>query len=160
MSIATNSAANKNANETTIEEIMTRSVHTIDLDETVAEALRIMLDGINTLPVIDQRGKCVGMISRSDLTESLYQEDQSLAQQIDSEGSPSAFGAGVDTCNDRLVRELMNDDLTAAPPSTTIQAACEQMVQKKIHHLPILDEKQTVIGMVSTFDLIQWFATR
>lgn len=159
MSIAPNPSTTKNANEFTLEQIMTRSVHTIGLNDTAAEALRIMLDGINTLPVINDMGQCVGMISRSDLTESLYQEDQSLAQHIESEAAPSSFGAVLDTCNDRLVRELMNDDLAAASPETTVQSACEQMVKKKIHHLPVVDQKQMVVGMVSSFDLIQWFST-
>jgi acetoin utilization protein AcuB len=51
-----------------IEKIMTRSPITISQDATIGEAARTMLDKkISGLPVLDSRGKVVGIITESDI---------------------------------------------------------------------------------------------
>lgn len=144
---------------TNISTLMTKAVHTIGVNDRVSDALRVMLDRVNALPVVDENGKCVGMISRSDLTEPLFAEDQELARLIASEGRPTPLaGSALDTCNDRYVRELMSDSITSIEEETTIRKACQLMSEHAIHHLPVVGKKGNVVGMVSSLDLIRWLA--
>ena len=138
---------------------MTRSLHTVELNDTVADALAVMVDGVNTLPVIDDKGRCVGIISRTDLTEFLYREDQSFSDYLEAEGAPlSIFGRTIETCNDRLVRELMTDSVTFAEESTTVRQACKLMSTYGIHHLPVVNCQRKLVGLVSSLDLIRMLA--
>jgi len=51
-----------------IEQIMTRTITTIDQDATVGEAAKLMMEKkISGLPVIDNEGKLVGIITESDI---------------------------------------------------------------------------------------------
>ena len=159
MSITHDTNTINGATESTVAEIMTRPVKTISLNASVADTLRIMMKGITTLPVVDDSGHYVGIISRTDLMEALYEEDQQLARYIESEGLPNpTMIAAVDTCNERLVRELMSAQLTAATLRTTIKQACQLMSDNQIHHLPVVENGQNIVGIVSSLDLLNWFA--
>ena len=147
--------------QTTISEIMSRSTFTVEPKDSVQSALRIMVDQVNTLPVVDENRRCVGIISRTDLSESFYAEDKELARfvNVDGVGYSSFPSSKVDTCDERRVYELMNDNVIVATTSMTIVDACELMTESMIHHLPVVDEKNKLIGMVSSFDIVRWLVS-
>ena len=145
--------------QTPVTEIMTHSVQTIGFRDSVKEALQLMLDGHNSLPVIDQKGLCVGVISRADLTEPLFEEDQELARLIDSRDHLALAASGtVETCSEKLVGELMSNEVVIATTDTTIKQASRSMTDKDIHHLPVVDDTGRVAGIVSSIDIIRWIA--
>lgn len=52
----------------TVERVMTRQVETVAPDDPISEAARIMLERkVSGLPVVDNTGKLVGMITESDI---------------------------------------------------------------------------------------------
>ncbi len=62
----------KTAAAVSIEEIMTKKVVTIDPTEEVSKAAKIMGDRcINRLPVVDKKGRLVGIITRGDVIGTL-----------------------------------------------------------------------------------------
>lgn len=143
----------------TVKNIMSTNVQTVDFIAPVADALRIMAeDKYNTLPVIDADRKCVGMLSRSDLTEALFADDQKLAELLEEDISSRFKTTLVETCGDKQVREVMTHGVTSVTPESTVKAACQLMSENEIHHLPVLNENGTLEGIVSTFDLIGWMA--
>lgn len=144
--------------KTSVAAIMTRSVQTVEANDFIVEALRFMADGINSLPVVNHKGDCIGVLSRADLAEPLLKEDQQLAQIIESEGTPNLFGSALETCNVRLVHELMSDQVRVVDETTSIKQACILMASNEIHHLPVVNQERKVVGIVSSLDLIQWFA--
>ena len=49
-------------------DVMTTSIATIGRDMTIGEAARVMLErGVSALPVLNQKGRLIGMISEGDL---------------------------------------------------------------------------------------------
>ena len=74
-------------------------------------------------------------------------------------GSMGQLGAVItDTCGDKLVREVMTHEVTTVPLGTPIKDACILMKDNRIHQLPVVSEDSYLEGIVSTFDLIGWFA--
>lgn len=145
----------------TVRCIMSTNVQTVDFIAPVADALRIMAeDKYNTLPVIDANRKCVGMLSRSDLTEALFADDKELASLLDEDMFSRFKTTIVETCGDKQVREVMTLGVTSVAPETPVKAACQLMSEKEIHHLPIVNDDGGLEGIVSTFDLIGWMATQ
>jgi CBS domain-containing protein len=65
-------------------EVMTTSVITVREHTDLAAAVDLMTStGFKSLPVVDERGRIVGMISRSDVVKSLAREDSTLATEIE-----------------------------------------------------------------------------
>lgn len=145
----------------TVEQIMTTHAQTIDFNATVAEALGSMTaDKFNSIPVVNANRECVGILSRADLTETLMKEDSELASLL-AAGAFSQLSATVfETCDDKRVREVMTHEVVTVFADASIQQACNLMAKNQIHHLPVVDSSNIVIGIVSTFDVIGWFANQ
>ncbi|MBL8154056.1 MAG: CBS domain-containing protein [Anaerolineae bacterium] len=61
----------------TVEKIMTRHPYTIEADNSILDAAQIMLDKkISGLPVVDEDGKLIGMITESDVFRMLIKQRQ------------------------------------------------------------------------------------
>ena len=143
----------------TVQAIMTADAQTVDMNSSVANALRLMSeDGFSMIPVVDSRGKCVGILSRSDLTETLLDEDRKLTELLE-EGAFRQMSAGFyDTCSEKRVREVMTHDVLAVSPNTPIKSACEIMFKNRIHHVPVISSDDAIAGILSSFDVIGWVA--
>ena len=53
------------------------------------------------------------------------------------------------------VDEIMSSDLTVVPPHEPIAKCLEFMTQRRVRHLPVVEEGQ-VRGIVSIGDLVKW----
>jgi CBS domain-containing protein len=61
----------------TVEKIMTRHPYTIEASRSILDAAQIMLDKkVSGLPVVDEDGKLVGMITESDVFRMLVKQRQ------------------------------------------------------------------------------------
>ena len=68
----------------TVGEAMTSPALTITPDRTVAEAATIMLDeSVNRLPVVDEDGTLVGLLSRGDLVRAFARSDGEILHEIE-----------------------------------------------------------------------------
>jgi len=66
-----------------VEQVMNRSVLTINPDATVTEAARIMVvNDVNRLPVTDNTGKSLGIISRLDVVAAFTRPDEIIEDEI------------------------------------------------------------------------------
>lgn len=52
-----------------------------------------------------------------------------------------------------LVEEVMERDVVTVSPTSTIEEALKLLQQQRVRHLPIIDENQQVIGIVSDRDV-------
>lgn len=65
------------------EDIMTPSVVTVRPETTVPEAAKLMLDAqVKRLPVIDEEGRVLGIVSRRDLLSPFLRTDEEIADEI------------------------------------------------------------------------------
>jgi CBS domain-containing protein len=124
----------------------------------VYETLVLMVEKrYSALPVVDHRECCVGMISASDvvgLTHELVEElsdptrvSEVLQQWLVSKLTASGSGH-------RRVSELMTSSVVSIGPEVPIQQAAYKMLHNRIHHLPVVDEQQRLLGVVSTMDIL------
>jgi predicted transcriptional regulator len=143
-----------------VRDLMTRHLVSIMMDDTIQEVARIFLEhGLSTVPVISSNDKCIGIISRKDLTELFLKEDEELSRLMDTDRlSLEWFNRSTDTTNVRKVKELMTDNVSVIKADDTLPEACREMVRNRVHHLPVVDENEQVIGMLSTFDVVDAIA--
>ena len=67
-----------------VEEVYTRSAASVRIDDDVASAVETMTAlSAKSLPVVDTRGRLVGVLSRSDVVQALARADEVIAADID-----------------------------------------------------------------------------
>ena len=142
-----------------VEDAMTRSVLTVGAGTTIPEVARLLVDnGVSGLPVIDDSGHVLGVVSEGDL---LLKEAGLPA----SSQRPLArlFGSGKATREQQAKVEARTaGDAMTAPAITieadrTIQAAAELMTERHVNRLPVVDEEGRLVGIVTRADLVRAF---
>lgn len=141
-----------------VKEIMSKHLITIGARDTVHEAMELLIENkVHALPVVDNHNRCVGMLSTSDFVDIAYELDEGL--DVVDHVSEVWWGSFLKTLgNDvghRNVSELMTEDVVSATPETLVVDAAASMLRDKVHRLPVLDEKQRLLGIVSTSDILR-----
>lgn len=143
--------------EVQVKDIMTSRIQSVMVNDTLRDAVSLMMDNeLTTLPVVDGDRKCVGILSRSDLTELFLKEDQELSETMSTEQfSMKRLQQSLETCEDRKVNELMTYEVVSIGQEQNLSEVCRAMVRKQIHHLPVTDENEKLVGILSTFDIVK-----
>ena len=116
----------------TIRDLMTTGVETVSPDDTARNAASFMLSAdTGSIPVC-QDDKVVGMITDRDIAV------RGVAE-----------GRGPD-CS---VRELMSSDIVCARDTDDVQSVARTMSEAQVRRLPVLDESDKLVGMISLGDL-------
>lgn len=103
-------------------------------DDTVFEALQLLAEyEVGALMVMD-RGKLVGVLSERDYTRKIALQGRSS--------------------KDTRVKDIMTRDVLYVTPQTTTNQCMALMSEKKIRHLPVIDDDGTVLGMISIRDIM------
>lgn len=123
---------------TTVKQVLDRkgyNVYSIDKEAPVSDALRMMAEvNIGALLVVKGE-KYVGVFSERDYARRLVLNGRS-------EG-------------DTPVKEVMTDHIIVAKTQHKIEECLALMTGKFIRHLPVVDEEQQIIGVVSIGDLVK-----
>ncbi|WP_339717058.1 CBS domain-containing protein [uncultured Sneathiella sp.] len=89
---------------------------------------------IGAVLVVDESGKLCGVLSERDIVRGL-----------------SESGNG---CLQLAAADLMTSDLVTTTPSDTIDSVMALMTERRIRHLPVLDEGQ-LAGFISIGDIVK-----
>ncbi len=133
-------------------EVMTRPPVTIRQDSLVTEAVDLMLHkGVKRLPVIDEAGKLVGILSRVDVFRTSMRESPDWQafqeQQIVVE-------------NLRSVADIMRRDTPTVFPETPVEEVIETIDRSDIQRVCVVDREGRFQGLISDRDLLIAFSER
>jgi CBS domain-containing protein len=118
--------------------IMTESPATVAPGDSLAKARRLFeSSNVHHLPVVDD-GALVGILSANDFLK-LHLLKNSKAP--------------VDKAS---VRQLMHADPVAVPGNASLRDASEHLLDGGFHALPVVDADGSVIGIITTSDLVQY----
>jgi CBS domain-containing protein len=108
----------------------------IDPDKTVLESLTAMRRRYLNSLIVEKSAKNseYGIITSTDIC------DKIVAPQQDP--------------RDVKVRDIMTSPLITVNPEMTIFECAKLMNEKKIHHLPVMDENGKVVGIISATDFL------
>lgn len=113
-----------------------RSVHTIGPDASVLEALRAMAEkNVGALVVVDGAGHVVGIVSERDYARKMILLDRAS--------------------RDTPVRSIMSSPVMYVRPQRTSDECMALMTENRLRHLPVLDEGERLVGLVSIGDLVK-----
>lgn len=113
--------------------VMSTELCTVSPDTLVEDAASVMLEnGVGSVLVVDDAHDLQGILTSTDFV------------RIVSERRPK----------DRTpVSTYMSTDVVTVSAQDTIREAADTMVDRGFHHLPVVDETEGLIGIVTTTDL-------
>jgi len=143
----------------TAQDIMTRDVITVTPDTDITHATRILLEHrINGLPVVDDQQKLVGIVCQSDM---IAQQKRiplpSLFTLLDgyiSLTSAKQFEKEVQKIAATRVEQAMTVGPVTVGPDTPLEEIASLMVEKKLHTLPVVDQKR-LVGIIGKEDMLR-----
>jgi len=128
----------------TAQDIMTKPVVTIRSDARVSDAVRLMNEKhLKRLPVVDDRGILVGIISRTDVLAAYVAEPVS-EEEIGTTGIQEA----------RTVSDVMFRDVPTVDPEATLDEVLAKIVATPLRRVVVIDESQRVLGIIVDADLL------
>jgi CBS domain-containing protein len=117
-----------------VQDIMSSSVHSVQAEDSIAQAARRMADDdVGFLPVLDV-SKLVGVVTDRDI-------------------AVRAVAAGIDPAAE--VRRVMSTDVTSCSESDSIEDVLETMSSEQIRRLPVCNSGKEVIGILALADAAQ-----
>ncbi|MCS7015446.1 MAG: CBS domain-containing protein [Gemmatales bacterium] len=146
-------------------DLMHENPVSIHENATIKEAAAILLDrGISAAPVINEAGRPVGVISRSDIV--LYERERGERLPPPAEyfaedtvdvatGRSVPVGFHVEYPDTTTVREIMTPVVYAVSPDTPALQVIQEMLHRHVHRLFVLDQSGVLIGVISTMDILR-----
>lgn len=132
------SSPRSSAQSTPIAEIMSREVVCVRPEATLDWLIRLFLvNGISGVPVVDEFGRPLGVVSKTDALNSL-----------------PTRGGGTH------VGEVMTPVTLAMPEHASIARASALMAYEGVHRVVVVDPSGAVIGLVSPIDVLRWLAQK
>lgn len=118
--------------------LMTTDPITVAPDALVEDAANLMLDeGIGSLVVVGDGGHLAGILTTTDFV------------RIVAECKPK---------DETPVERYMTTDVETASAQDSIRDVADEMMDHGFHHMPVVDDEEGVIGIVSTTDLTAYLS--
>lgn len=140
-----------------VHDVMSREVHTVRSDTPLAEAVELLLDKVyRTLPVIDETGRVVGILTDGDLLK----RANLMAASAQRELTPAEVRQELDQIRQsgQTVGQVMTSNPVIVTPETTITQAVSLMVERDVKRLPVVDAGGKLLGMVSRVNVLRALA--
>jgi CBS domain-containing protein len=148
-----------------VAEIMEREPVTVYPHTPVEEVLRLMGErDLPGLPVVSETGRCVGIITETDLVLAGEHADLHLPHYVQLFGG-LIFLESLSHFEDRLrkasaakARDLMTDEPTVISPDADVREAARVVVDSGHNRLPVVDADENLVGVVTRADVLQALA--
>lgn len=142
-------------------DVMTKSVITGKPNTTVAEAAELMTrNRISAIPVLDEKGGIVGIVSEGDLMRRVEgAKDQTrswwLSMFTDSQSTTRGF---IEERGQHL-KDIMTRQVTTVKPDTPVGQIARQLEKKHIKRVPVVKDGK-LLGIISRANLLQALAAQ
>jgi CBS domain-containing protein len=145
----------------TAADLMVPNLVSIEADATVAAAVELLVGkGYSAAPVIDESGRAVGVLSRSDVL--IHGRERSRGAVPDYYTRAELTEGGTETPAYRpdrdagvRVSDLMTPVVFTVAPEAPAARVVGDMVALKVHRLFVSDREGVLVGVISALDVLQ-----
>jgi CBS domain-containing protein len=128
----------------TAADVMTRDVVQVGSHEHLERATHLMVERkLKRLPVVDEQGVLVGMLSRADVLRTMGEGYPAPPP------GPSALPAGV-----RSVGDVMRQDVPVVRADAALGEVLDAVISTRLNRAIVVDAERRVLGVVSDADLL------
>lgn len=133
-----------------VRDIMTTPVPSVDMDDSILTVKRLFERERCHHVVITERRRAHGVVS-----------DRDILREV----SPFVGNKAMERSQDlntlkKRVHQVMSRNLITITPDETITAAAETMLRERVSCLPVVDDNETVVGIVTVRCFLAWAAGR
>jgi CBS domain-containing protein len=127
-----------------VADLMQTNLKTVRGEDTVGDAIALLAEShVSGLPVVDDRGRLLGVLSNSDILQALSERDAALPIEM--------------LFDETLIRDIMTPRPETTAPDATLKEVAQRLLYLEIHRLFVECEGR-LIGIVSTTDLVRALA--
>lgn len=148
----------------TVADVMTPNPTTVTPQTPLQEAIQLLANQrISGLPVVDDSGKLIGVLSETDLMwQETGVEPPPYIMILDSViylQNPARYEKEIHKALGQTVGEVMSNHPISIKSSQSLKEAAHLMHEKKIRRLPVVnDQGDQVIGILTQGDIIRSMA--
>ncbi|HEY9622815.1 MAG TPA: CBS domain-containing protein [Crinalium sp.] len=148
---------------TTVADVMSLDPIVVQPETPLSEAIQILAKNrISGLPVVNQSGELVGVISETDL---MWQETGAtppayimLLDSVIYLENPARYERELHKALGQTVGDVMTKDPVTVKPTKSLREAAQLMHERSIHRLLVLDDTGNVVGILTRGDIIRFMA--
>lgn len=140
-----------------IRDVMSKKLTVAKPDTTLRELWKsIFSHRVNAVPVVDGKGKLLGIIAKEDMLKLLYPNYEDMMEDLFTSYDFEAMEDRIHELNVKKARDIMCKRVVFTREDTQIMRALSRMVARRINQLPVLSRKNdTVVGMVTKGDIFR-----
>lgn len=151
---------------TQIGSVMNREVVCVSPTVSVETVTTLLLEkGLSGVPVVDESGRVIGIVSKTDLLRERFEADGNLETtreplRVRAASGFWALGSGfhAERVSRATVGEIMTPLAITLPEEEQLSRACAVMAFEGIHRVPVVAADGRVVGLLSTTDVMRWLA--
>jgi CBS domain-containing protein len=138
----------------TVHDLMHRDVVAVRPEDTLKDvANKLYRNGVSGMPVIDEKGKPIGMISERHLIKAGLPNYESLIQNLSLSPDVEPFDELLRHEDEIKVKDMMQTRLFTTTEDTPIVEVAAQMLFRNIRRVPVVDDGK-LIGIVLRRDIV------
>jgi CBS domain-containing protein len=144
----------------TVRDIMETDVPAVYPEDPIEKVVRTMRDHeLPGIPVVNEGGRCVGMITEADLVMREEQSDLHLPHVIELWGgvvfleSTKKFEERLRKAIGWLAQDVMTPEPITIHPAATITEAAREIARHKHNRLPVVEHGR-LVGVVTRIDVL------
>jgi CBS domain-containing protein len=145
----------------TVADIMERDPVTVRPEDTVEALLRTLREHeLPGVPVVNGGGRCIGIVTESDLVLRDEEEDLHLPLHIDLFGGTIFLGP-VKKFEERFkkaiaatVEDMMTREPVTVAPDTDLHEAARLIAERRHNRLPVVEHGR-LVGVVTRLDVLE-----
>lgn len=139
-----------------VHDIMTSPVITVTPDMRLRDVAELLVSNrISAVPVVDQAGKVVGMISEGDL---IHREETHTERRqswwLELFTSDDALAQDYVKSHGRTAQDVMSRHVLSVAPSATPAHVANLLDKRRIKRVPVIEDGR-LVGIVSRADLVR-----
>lgn len=132
-----------------VRDIMTTRVHTVDMDDPILTAKRLFDREHCHHAIVLQRKRVFGVVSDRDILKVV---------------SPFVGNSMMERSQDlntlkKRVHQVMSRHVVTIGQDETVAAAAAKILSERLSCLPVVDDGQSLLGIVTIRDFVQWAVT-
>ncbi|TAD77216.1 MAG: CBS domain-containing protein [Oscillatoriales cyanobacterium] len=147
----------------TVADVMSRDPIVVHRETSLTEVIKLLAEHrISGVPVVDQAGQLVGIVSESDL---MWQETGvdvppfiTILDSVIYLKNPLQFEKELHKALGSTVADVMSDHPKTTTPQTLLRDATKYLLEGHVHRLPVVDESGAIVGILTRGDIIRAMA--
>ncbi|HZH94001.1 MAG TPA: CBS domain-containing protein [Tissierellaceae bacterium] len=144
-----------------IKDIMTRDVITVTMEDNVEKCASLLIKhNLSGLPVLDEAGKLVGIVTEGDLIRRASRIQGPAVLEVLGGliylDSPKKFIDELKNSMGQKAGDVMTKKVVTVDPDQTIEEGATLLVEKKVKRLPVVNKEGELVGIVSRRDIMSY----